>query len=203
MGKTLLIALRATVVTLALTGIAYPFVVTAIAQTLFPRRAEGSFVTDERGEVAGSDLIGQRFAEPWYFQGRPSAAGNEGYDASSSGGSNFGVTSARLRARVAGETARLLRENPEAKLPIPAELVATSASGLDPHLSPAAVRWQIPRVAKARGVAPSRLAALVESQIEDRDLLVFGEPRVNLLALNLAVDRQFGRHSGKLPGALP
>ena len=151
--KTFTIALRATIVTLVLTGLIYPFVMTGLAQVLFPWRANGSLVTDEKGQVVGSELIAQGFSNPAYFQPRPSAAGEKGYDATSSGGSNLGPTSKKLQDRINDDLKRLKSENPEATGPIPAELVTASASGLDPHLSPEGMLWQLPRVAKARGVA--------------------------------------------------
>ena len=192
MKQVLLTALRTTVVTLVLTGILYPFVITGLAQILFPWRANGSLVTDERGQVVGSELIGQGFAHPAYFQGRPSVAGN-GYDATASSGSNLGPTSKKLQDRVVQDLERLKEENPGTPGLVPVELVTTSGSGLDPHLSPQAVLWQIPRVANARGIAPERVKAAVEAAIEGRDLWLLGEPRVNVLVLNLALDRQFGR----------
>lgn len=192
MQKTLLIALRTTAVTLILTGILYPFVITGLAQLLFPYRANGSLVTDERGQVVGSELIGQGFTHPAYFQPRPSAAG-AGYDATASSGSNLGPTSKKLQDRVVQDLERLKEENPAAPGLVPVELVTTSGSGLDSHLSPQAVLWQIPRVANARGIAPERVKAAVEATIEGRDLWLLGEPRVNVLLLNLALDRQFGR----------
>jgi K+-transporting ATPase ATPase C chain len=188
----LLIALRTTAVTLILTGIIYPYVVTGLAQLLFPYRANGSLVTDERGQVVGSELIGQGFANPAYFQPRPSAAGN-GYDAAASSGSNLGPTSKKLKDRVTQDLARLKGENSEAPGLVPAELVTTSASGLDPHLSPQTALWQAPRIASVRGVAPERVKAIVEAVTEGRDIGVLGESRVNVLVLNLALDRQFGR----------
>ena len=192
MRKTIIIGLRVTAVTLGLTGIVYPCLVTTLAQVLFPRQASGSLVTDDSGKVVGSALIGQRFGKAWYFQPRPSAAG-DGFDPTASGGSNLGPTSRKLRDRVRADIERLRKDNPEAIGPVPDELVTTSASGLDPHLSPAGALWQVPRVARARGIAPQRVRAILESMIEGRDLGVLGEPRVNILLLNLALDRQFGR----------
>jgi potassium-transporting ATPase KdpC subunit len=194
--KTFVIALRVTLVTLVLTGLVYPVCMTGLAQVLFPAAANGSLAKDDDGKVVGSRLIGQTFVNPAYFQPRPSAAGT-GYDPMASGGSNFGPTSAKLRDRIKADIARLQRENPQAGGAIPVELVAASGSGLDPHLGPAAARWQIPRVARARAVSPDRVAATLESLIAGRDLGILGEPTVNVLDLNLMLDRQFGR-----PGAL-
>jgi K+-transporting ATPase ATPase C chain len=190
--RAIRICAQATLVTLILTGLLYPLAMTGVAKVLFSGAAEGSLVRDARGQVVGSALIGQSFGNPAYFQGRPSAAGANGYDATSSSGSNLGPTSAKLRDRAKAEVARLQKENPEASAPIPAELVTTSASGLDPHLGPAAAFWQVPRVAKARGVAAERVRRLVEDQVEGRQLGLLGEPRVNVVTLNLALDRQFG-----------
>jgi K+-transporting ATPase ATPase C chain len=191
MGRDLLIALRTAAVTLLLTGLVYPLVITGIAQLFFPWHANGSLVRDDRGVVVGSALIAQGFANPAYFQPRPSAAG-AGYDATASGGSNFGPTSSQLRARVLGELHRLALQNPGAAEPVPAELVTASGSGLDPHLSPKAALWQVPRIAHARHVAPERVTDMVRRHSEGRDLGVLGEPRVNVLTLNLALDRQLG-----------
>ena len=188
-----LIALRTTIVTLVLTGLAYPLVMTGLSQALFSDRANGSLAKDERGQIVGSSLIGQNFAQPTYFWPRPSAAGDKGYDPTSSGGSNFGVTSQKLHDRITTDLARLTEANPDARGPVPIELVTASASGLDPHLSPAAALWQVARVARARGVAPERVRQVVEAEVEGRELGFFGEPRVNVLALNLALDRRFGR----------
>jgi K+-transporting ATPase ATPase C chain len=189
--KTFLVALRATAVTLVLTGLCYPLAMTGLGQLLFPSAAKGSVVHTASGSPVGSALIGQSFSKPWYFQGRPSAAGN-GYDPLASGGSNLGPSSAKLRERVVADATRLARENPQAPGPIPVELVTASASGLDPHISPQAANWQVPRVAAARGIAPERVQQVVDDHSEGRDLGFLGEPHVNVLLLNLALDRQFG-----------
>jgi potassium-transporting ATPase KdpC subunit len=191
--KAMTIALRMTLVTLVLTGLLYPFVITGLAQVLFPWRANGSLITDEKGQVVGSELIAQGFSNSAYFQPRPSAAGEKGYDATASGGSNLGPTSKKLQDRINDDLKRLKAENPDADEPVPAELVTTSASGLDPHLSPEGMLWQVPRVAKARGVAPDRIKAVVDANVEGRTFGILGEPRVNVLLVNLALDRQFGK----------
>jgi potassium-transporting ATPase KdpC subunit len=187
------IAIRTTIVTLVLTGLIYPFVMTGLAQILFPWRANGSLVMDEKGQVVGSELIAQGFTNPAYFQPRPSAAGEKGYDATASSGSNLGPTSKKLQDRINEDLKRLKEENPQAAGPVPAELVTTSASGLDPHLSPAAMLWQAPRVARARGITSERVKAVVDANVEGRTFGIVGEPRVNVLLVNLALDRQFGR----------
>ena len=190
MKGELTVALRMTLVTLVLTGFLYPLAITGMAQVLFPGAAIGSLVSAD-GRVVGSELIGQGFKSPGYFQSRPSAAGADGYDAAASSGSNLGPTSQKLRDRVAAEVARLQAENPQAPGPVPIELVTTSASGLDPHLSPEAARWQVPRVAAARGVAAGEVESLVDQHVEGRTLGFLGEPRVNVLLLNLDLDKHF------------
>jgi potassium-transporting ATPase KdpC subunit len=202
MRKEIVIALRATLVTLVLTGLVYPLVLTGVAQVVFPGRANGSLVRDEQGKVVGSELIGQTFANPAYLQGRPSAAGN-GYDATASSGSNLGPTSKKLRDRVTADVTRLRKDNPEAPLPIPGELVTASASGLDPDLAPGAALWQVPRIARARQVAPDRVREVIETRVQARDLGVFGERRVNVLAVNLALDQQFGKPAPIAPPGAP
>jgi potassium-transporting ATPase KdpC subunit len=187
------IALRTTLLTLVLTGLIYPLVVTGLALVLFPSRAQGSWATDERGQVVGSELLAQPFSSPGYFQPRPSAAGQNGYDATASSGSNLGPTSKKLKDGAADVLKRLAAENPGAPAPVPAELVTASASGLDPHLSPEAAAWQVRRVAAARGLGEERVRAVLSAQTEGRTLGFLGEPRVNVLLLNLALDRQFGR----------
>ncbi|HZX67057.1 MAG TPA: potassium-transporting ATPase subunit KdpC [Myxococcales bacterium] len=187
------ISLRATAVTLVLTGILYPVLTTGVANVLFPARAQGSFVADERGKVVGSELIGQAFIGEAYLSARPSAAGEKGWDAAGSGGSNLGPTSKALRERAAKDLDRLLHDNPAATGEVPMELVATSASGLDPHVSPQAALWQAPRIAAARGISEDRVRSIIEGRVEGRDLFVLGEPRVNVLLVNLALDRSFGR----------
>lgn len=184
------IALRATVLTLIVTGLAYPLVMTGLAQALFPHAARGSLVTDSQGKVVGSELIGQAFTRPEYFQPRPSAAG-AGYDATASSGSNLGPTSQKLHDRVLADLERLHRANPHAVGSVPAELITASASGLDPHISPAGAIWQATRIAAARGVRDERVLSLIAEQTEGRTLLLLGEPRVNVLLLNLELDRRF------------
>lgn len=191
LAEHLVPALRATAVTLVLTGLVYPLVMTGLAQALFHGRAEGSLVTDAAGKVVGSELLAQGFAAAAYFHPRPSAAGERGYDPLASGGSNLGPTSKKLQDGAAAALEALRKENPEAEGPPPVELVTASGSGLDPHLSPGAALWQAPRVASARGVAVERVRALVDEYTDGRDLGVLGEPRVNVLQLNLALDRRF------------
>jgi K+-transporting ATPase ATPase C chain len=200
MGQTIVVALRVTLFTLVLTGIAYPLAATGLAQVLFPSKANGSLV-ERGGKVVGSELIAQNFANPGYLQPRPSAAGDKGYDATSSSGSNLGTTSQKLKDRFEQDLARLKSENPDAPSNVPDELLTASASGLDPHLSPVAARWQVPRIAKARGVAPERIRAALDAYVEGRDFGFLGEPRVNVLAVNLALDKQFGQPPEPTPSA--
>jgi K+-transporting ATPase ATPase C chain len=192
MLKEFIIGIRVVIVTLVVTGLLYPLVITGVAGVAMPRRSSGSFVKDEEGNVVGSALIGQVFTSPGYFHGRPSAAGT-GYDATSSSGSNLGPTSQTLRTRVEKEIAQLKQDNPQAPAQIPADLVTASGSGLDPHISPEGAAWQVSRIAAARKVAPERIQQVVDSYTEGRTFCIFGERRVNVLLLNMAIDRQFGK----------
>jgi K+-transporting ATPase ATPase C chain len=166
------------------TGVLYPLGFTALAQVLFPHQAAGSLVNVD-GKVIGSELIGQNFASPRYFHGRPSAAGT-GYDAANSSGSNYAPTSKKLKDRIAADAAKLRAENPA--MPVPDDLVTASASGLDPDISPAAALFQVPRIAVARHMAQADVSALIGSQTERRFFGLLGEAHVNVLKLNLALD---------------
>jgi K+-transporting ATPase ATPase C chain len=190
MWKQMIPALRITLVLTLLTGVIYPGVVTAISQAVFPKQANGSLLTKD-GHVIGSDLIGQNFTRAEYFQPRPSAAGSDGYDASNSSGSNLGPTNQKLVDRVKKSVEQFHKENPGFSGAVPADLLTTSASGLDPHLSPDAAQAQVPRVAAARGVESVAVAQLVARFTEGRDLGFLGEPRVNVLRLNLALDEGY------------
>ena len=185
--KQILIALKATLVLTLLTGVLYPLLVTGLAKTLFRDQADGSLLR-ANGRIVGSALIGQRFTKPGYFHGRPSAAGNDGYDGLSSGGSNLGPTSQKLADRVAADVKTFRTENPAFTGAVPGDAVTASGSGLDPHLSPEAVDAQVARVAAARGMTPDALRQLVAAHTEGRQMGVLGEPRVNVLKLNLALD---------------
>ncbi len=189
MLKQLLPAVRMTLVLTVLTGLLYPGLVTGIAKIIFPHQANGSLI-EVNGKVVGSELIGQKFTKPEYFQGRPSGAG-DGYDAANSGAPNFGPTSQKLVDRIKADEEKFRKENPDFKGPIPADLLTASASGLDPDLSPASATAQIPRVAKARGVTVAQVQELVERNTQGRQLGFLGEPRVNVLKLNLALDSAY------------
>jgi K+-transporting ATPase ATPase C chain len=184
MKKHLVTSILMTVVTTVLLGIIYPFVVTGLAQLIFPRQANGSMITSN-GTLIGSRLIGQPFSSPGYFRSRPSAAGT-GYDAGNSGGSNLGPTNKMLIDRMNGDIQKAQAENPGN--PVPMDLVTTSGSGLDPHISPEAAAFQVPRIARERGISEADVSALVANHTEGRQLGFLGEPRVNVLELNLDLD---------------
>jgi K+-transporting ATPase ATPase C chain len=182
--RNLLIALLMTAVTTVLLGVGYPLAVTGLAQVLFPEKANGQLI-EQNGRVIGSWLIGQAFSSPGYFHGRPSAAG-AGYDAANSSGTNLGPTNRKLADAVKAAVAGAREENPTAAVPI--DLVTSSASGLDPHVSPAAAIFQAPRVARERGVSEAEIRRVIDAHTEGRQFGIFGEPRVNVLELNLALD---------------
>jgi potassium-transporting ATPase KdpC subunit len=185
--KNLITAILLTLATTILLGIIYPLVVTGLAQLIFPAKANGQLIT-QNGKLVGSRIIGQAFSGPTYFHSRPSAAGY-GYQADNSNGSQLGPTNHQLIDRVKGDAATMQAENPNQ--PVPVDLVTTSASGLDPDITPAAAEFQIPRIAKARGAKEDQIAQLVSRHTEGRQLGFLGEPRVNVLELNLDLDRQF------------
>jgi K+-transporting ATPase ATPase C chain len=186
MMKNLLTAILITIVTTILFGLIYPLAVTGLAQIIFPDKANGQLIKRPDGAIIGSRIIGQPFTGPGYFHSRPSAAGAAGYDAGASSGSNLGPTSQKLIYRVKAQVAELQKENPGK--PIPVDLVTTSGSGLDPHISPAATEFQIPRVARQRGLTETEVRQIVNTHIETRTLGLLGEPRVNVLELNLDLD---------------
>jgi K+-transporting ATPase ATPase C chain len=186
-------ALRINIFLTILLGLAYPLAVTGVAQLMFPHQANGSLIT-KGDQVIGSELIGQNFTKPGYFQPRPSAAGNDGYDPTASGGFNYGPTNQKLIDRVKASVDKFHKENPDYQGPIPADMLTGSASGLDPDISPASAQAQAARVAKARGISPDQLSQLVAQYTKSADLGLLGEPRVNVLKLNLALDQQYPKH---------
>ena len=185
MKQNLKTAILMTVVTTVLLGIIYPLIVTGLAQLLFRDKANGQLIV-RNGEVVGSRIIGQAFTGPGYLHSRPSAAGN-GYDAANSGGTNFGPTNRQLIDRVKGDVAHLQAENPGQ--PVPIDLVTTSASGLDPDITPAAAEFQVPRLARERGLSEDQVRQIVRQYTQGRQLGFLGEPRVNVLEVNLALDQ--------------
>lgn len=185
MRRHLITSLLYTAITAVLLGIAYPLLMTGLAQWLFHNRANGQLITRD-GVMIGSKIIGQPFSGPGYFHGRPSAAGTNGYDATSSGGSNYGPTNSKYIDRVESDVAGLQKENPGA--PVPIDLVTASGSGLDPDITPAAAEFQVARVARERGLRELAVQKLVAQYTQPRQLGFLGEPRVNVLELNLALD---------------
>jgi K+-transporting ATPase ATPase C chain len=183
-------ALRMNVFLMILLGVGYPLAVTGVAQLIFPHQANGSLIT-KGNQAIGSELIGQNFTRPEYFQPRPSAAGNDGYDPTASGGYNYGPTNQKLIDRVKASVDKFHKDNPDYHGPIPADLLTGSGSGLDPDISPASAQAQEARVAKARGVSLDQIIQLAAQYTKSPDLGLLGEPRVNVLKLNLALDQQF------------
>ncbi len=186
MIKHLGTSLRVTILSVVLLGLIYPLVMTGLAQAIFPRQANGSLVT-VNGKVVGSAIIGQLWTKPQYFQGRPSAAG-KGYDPTSTGGTNFGPTSKKLISSTKNTIAQLEKDNPGASGPPPIDLVTSSGSGIDPDISPESAYWEAPRVAKARHMSVSAINTIVAQHVRGRTFGFLGEPRVNVLELNLALD---------------
>jgi potassium-transporting ATPase KdpC subunit len=186
-------AFRVTLLMTLLTGLIYPGIVTGLCQMLFPHRANGSIVEVD-GKIVGSALIGQNFTKPQYFHPRPSAAGNDGYDASASSASNYGPTNQKLIDRVKTDVEKFRHDNPGYQGPIPADLLTTSASGLDPDLSPASALAQAPRIANARGATLDQMEQLIAAHTKGREIGFLGEPRVNVLTLNLELDMRFPIH---------
>jgi K+-transporting ATPase ATPase C chain len=192
MWEQILPGLRIKLFLTVVLGVVYPLVMTGISQVIFPKQANGS-LRAENGKVIGSELIGQNFSKPEYFQPRPSNAGSNGYDATASGGFNQGPTNQKMVDRVKASVEQFRKANPDYKGPIPADMVTGSASGLDPHISPDSAHAQAARVAKARGVSADQVNQLIDQSTEGPDLGLLGEPRVNVLKLNLALDQQFAR----------
>jgi potassium-transporting ATPase KdpC subunit len=190
MWKQLLPGFRMTLLLTVLTGLIYPGVVTGLCQMLFKDKADGSLLSKD-GRVIGSSLIGQNFTRPEYFQPRLSAAGNDGYDGAASQGSNLGPTSQKLADRVKASVETFRKANPDFQGPIPGDLLTASGSGLDPHLTPEAAQAQASRVAKARNISADKIQQLIDQFTEGRDLGFLGEPRVNVLSLNLALDQRY------------
>jgi K+-transporting ATPase ATPase C chain len=186
--KQLIIAIKVTLVFTVLTGIAYPLLVTGLSKVLFHHQAEGSLIS-VNDKIVGSELIGQKFTRPEYFHGRPSAAGSDGYDGLSSSGSNLGPTNQHLIERVQGDLKKFRDENPTFTGPVPADLLTASGSGLDPDISPASAEAQAGRVAAARGISPEAVRQVVAANTQGRQFGFLGEPRVNVLKLNLALDQ--------------
>lgn len=176
-----------TIVTVIVLGLIYPIVMTGLGMLIFPHQANGSFV-ESNGKVVGSEIIGQLWTKPQYFQGRPSAAGKNGYDPTSTAGTNLAPTSKKLIDSTKATIAALKKANPDAVGPPPMDLVTSSGSGIDPDISPAGAAWQVPRVAKARHMTPAAVQSIVDAHTEGRTLVILGEPRVNVLALNRALD---------------
>jgi len=189
MKKNLITAVLMTLVTTILLGLFYPLVVTGLAQVIFPDQANGSLIKHADGTVIGSRLIGQPFSSPGYFRSRPSAAGASGYDAGASSGSNLGPTNQKLIDRVKADVEKLQAENPG--MPVPIDLVTTSGSGLDPHISPAAAEFQVPRVARERRTSEEQIRNILAAHTLGRQFGFLGEPRVNVLELNLDLDQKF------------
>jgi potassium-transporting ATPase KdpC subunit len=192
MWQHLLPALRIKIFLTIVLGIVYPLAITGICQLVFSHQANGSLVT-AGGKVVGSELIGQNFTRPEYFHPRPSAAGNDGYDPTASGGTNLGPTNQKLIDRVKASVDKFYKENPDYHGPIPSDLLTTSSSGLDPHLSPDSALAQAARVAGARGVSTEQVSQLVAQYTEPPTFSILGEPRVNVLLLNLALDQRWAR----------
>lgn len=187
--KNLITAILLTIVTTLMFGLVYPLVVTGLAQVIFPDKANGQLIRGADGNVIGSRIIGQPFAGPGYFRPRPSAAGAAGYDAGASSGSNLGPTSQKLMDRIKGDFEKLQAENPGKSVPV--DLVTASASGLDPHISPAGAEFQVTRVARDRGITEDQVRQVLNAHIEGRQFGFLGEPRVNVLELNLDLDDRY------------